>query len=212
MAKLSNTLSRVFIAIINAPLRTTGVLALVVAWYSLVTNVGGMAQMMCGVSLLRPTCSSLHIGGVPTPEEESDWTDAIKVDTCAAYANYVRKHDHGEYSLRAQSRLNAVTPVVRWEQADQAYPVDVQPTKLPSASIEQAKETARLAEATVIGDTFCMAFKSDPKVYRFEGVVVDAKDWNCIQNGGGAVCGFTGIATCRVLKLVQAEPSCSAKR
>jgi hypothetical protein len=168
------------------------------ALLSFFSDVQSILAPVCRVAGVRTVCSRWGLGGVPTPAEETAWVARVPGD-CTALRAYLSRFPNGAYAEEAGRKLLAAETAVteRWRAAEEQRPqLRVRPTFDPLASEKAARADALARAAADAEELACAGYKAG--LFRLLDVAVEVRNWDCSPRHGGFVCGFDGLAVCRV--------------
>lgn len=174
---------------IALPLAGAGVLAVVIA----------SPRMVCGIPGVHAICSSIGVGGVPSPAEEALWSRRRAGD-CEALRSFLSRFPRGAYAAEAQTRLAAAKLQTEetWVTEEQRVPLVVRSALDPFPS-EQAAQADALARAPKEAERACLGYKKG--AFQLHSARAVREEWRCTQRLGGHACGFDGEAVCQVKAL-----------
>lgn len=212
MTTIRKYLTRPFNWFVKAPIQSSGITGVALAWIGLVSNVGGFQSTLCSQSWFRPVCSALHWSGVASRDEQELWNKASSSQTCDDYREYISKYGDGEFSSIATSRLVAArrAETINWQKEDKSLPILVAAPLQASANEAAAHDKAIKAGEDQAKNLLCRSYASGE--FKLSGVEVKPASWDCKPFNGGTICGFSGDAICHVeAKIISVSEDCSVQ-
>jgi hypothetical protein len=192
-------------------LTLAAVLALVVPTIGFLADIATVQSVVCSVPGIRGACGRVGLGGVPTPEEEREWSERPNGD-CQWLTTYLRRHPQGAYAEVASRLLlsGSQSPTeYSWQPEEHREPIHVSP--LAGFRSTQAAQSDAVSRGQEAADFAC---REDSEVYRFRSAAVNEGTikWQCTNLSGVVRCAFDAEAICRGEARHAVAPSCGETR
>ncbi|HYD38932.1 MAG TPA: hypothetical protein VEA60_15030 [Allosphingosinicella sp.] len=159
---------------------------------------------LCKVSALRPVCSKFGWGGVPTPEQERDYREAL-AGGCSGLRDFVRRADGNPRVGDAQRKLDGARDASarRWR------PTERRLAMFSTGAAAAGRASAEAAAARGASDTasrLCGGYRLSP-AFRVRGSAAEMGPWQCGRDLDGWRCAAPGEAVCslEMLEIVAGE-------